>query len=87
VKPDLPPLFPFHFFPGTVEEAGVKLMVTLSTHQGNRAYVPNNSQGPLPPPTPKKGAPPEPPKEPSVELVPFTRLHFSEALRVRSLLF
>lgn len=72
----------FNHSPGFIDSHDTKLTITLSSYQGNRVYIPQNVQGPLPPPTDKK----ETPKEPYVPLVPFTRLHFSEAFLVRSFL-
>jgi hypothetical protein len=40
-KPSLPCRFSYNTSPGFVEEEDIKLMVTLSSHQGNRTYVPN----------------------------------------------
>ncbi|KAJ7325979.1 hypothetical protein DFH08DRAFT_817058, partial [Mycena albidolilacea] len=51
--------------------------LTLSTFQGHRTYIPNNTLGPAPPPKDKD----ESPKEPMVELVRFSTIECEQVLQ------
>jgi hypothetical protein len=63
---------------GFIHHEEMHYTITLSTFQGHRTYVLNNTFGPVPPPK-KKG---ELPKEPLVELVRFSVIDYEQVIQV-----